>query len=165
MALSYSDSVSQLIIQIITVNDEGEQCNQAFLSQGSKPKFGNQACNRNKSGDRKCYVCEKAGHIARNCFFNPESSNYKGTNYGKKYLNTQKIKKKPNGEKDFAMISQGQVLITEGKGNRSGSWMIDSGCTAHICNKRSFFKCFVSEKGDVQVGKKSLLSAEGYGLV
>lgn len=63
------------------------------------------------------------------------------------------------------MISQGQVLIREEKENRSDSWMVDSACTAHIYKERYFFKGVLSEKGNVQVGKKSLISAEGYCLV
>lgn len=32
---------------------------------------------RSKDGKPKCYVCDKVGHIARNCFQNPKSEKYK----------------------------------------------------------------------------------------
>ncbi|KAH9743695.1 hypothetical protein KPL70_003390 [Citrus sinensis] len=85
---------------------------------------------------RKCYFCQKEGHYIKDCF-------------EKKKL--EKLQKESSGKADIASVDEGEsedadVLIAADK-KSSGEWILDSGCSFHMCPHKDFFVTFKSIDG------------------
>ena len=49
---------------------------------GKKVSWASDSIKRSTRGTLKCHFCRKNGHMARNCFNNPQSEKYRGTALG-----------------------------------------------------------------------------------
>ena len=84
-----------------------------------------------KKKKRKCYLCQKEGHYIKDCF-------------EKKKL--EKLQKESSGKADVVSVDEGEsedadVLIATDK-KSSGEWILDSGCSFHMCPHKDFFVTF-----------------------
>lgn len=76
----------------------------------------------NKKNKITCYNCKRIGHIARNCR-SKKNETYKGSNT------------KQKKDYDAFLMSLNNVEIED-------SWILDSGCTHHVCKRRDWFTNF-----------------------
>ena len=104
---------------------------------------------------RKCYFCQKEGHYIKDCF-------------EKKKL--EKLQKESSGKVDIASVDEGEsedadVLIAADK-KSSGEWILDSGCSFHMCPHKDFFVTFKSiDGGKVLLGNNLACKVAGIGSV
>ncbi|KAH9679839.1 hypothetical protein KPL71_026297 [Citrus sinensis] len=104
---------------------------------------------------RKCYFCQKEGHYIKDCF-------------EKKKL--EKLQKESSGKADIASVDEGEsedadVLIAADK-KSSGEWILDSGCSFHMCPHKDFFVSFESiDGGKVLLGNNLAYKVAGIGSV
>ncbi|KAH9781363.1 Integrase catalytic domain-containing protein [Citrus sinensis] len=104
---------------------------------------------------RKCYFCQKEGHYIKDCF-------------EKKKL--EKLQKESSGKADIASVDEGEsedadVLIAADK-KSSGEWILDSGCSFHMCPHKDFFVTFESiDGGKVLLGNNLACKVAGIGSV
>ncbi|KAH9762947.1 hypothetical protein KPL70_001004 [Citrus sinensis] len=104
---------------------------------------------------RKCYFCQKEGHYIKDCF-------------EKKKL--EKLQKESTGKADIASVDEGgsedaDVLIAADK-KSSGEWILDSGCSFHMCPHKDFFVTFKSiDGGKVLLGNNLACKVAGIGSV
>ena len=125
-------------------------------------------------GDRKCYFCGKPGHIQRFCnkykeqqaSFRSQNSNHpkqdqKPRNDPKAAGNTAAVAEENNDE----WSTDGDAFtISETEHNRE--WILDSGCTYHMCpNRESFFDYKVVNGGKVLMGNDVSCRVIGIGKV
>ena len=89
-----------------------------------------------KKNKKKCYFCQKEGHYMKDCF-------------EKKKL--EKLQKESN--RKVALVSEDEgdsegadVLVTVEK-HQIGEWILDFGCSFHMCPNKHFFKTFRSIEG------------------
>ena len=118
----------------------------------------------NFNGKRKCFECGSPHHIRRNC--SQYSEKQKQGNTDKQ--NSQ-IKGKShvasNDSEDVILYAQNFSVMNDS--SKSCLWIIDSGCTQHMCNDKTMFCEYSDEKssGKVEIGDGSALSIEGKGTV
>ncbi|KAH9769620.1 hypothetical protein KPL71_012083 [Citrus sinensis] len=104
---------------------------------------------------RKCYFCQKEGHYIKDCF-------------EKKKL--EKLQKESSGKYDIVSIDEGEsedadVLIAADK-KFSGEWILDSGCSFHMCPQKYFFITFEKvDGGRVLLGNNLACKVAGIGSV
>ncbi|KAH9657805.1 hypothetical protein KPL70_023225 [Citrus sinensis] len=122
-----------------------DQSNGEGLVAKRKPekKYNKQKKNNNqkdktekKKKKRKCYFCQKEGHYIKDCF-------------EKKKL--EELQKKSNGKaavasEDECDYDEADVLVAAER-HLTSEWIMDSGCSFHMCPNKSFFKTFENVNG------------------
>ncbi|XP_052895574.1 uncharacterized protein LOC128302755 [Anopheles moucheti] len=121
----------------------------AMRSAEGKPDHGT------TGGLRICHYCKKPGHYKQNC---------------RKFLaNKKKEESSSNSVKAKAAQSDSQsVAFTVMKKEKSRSWVIDSGASAHMTNDQSFFESLEKfDSGFITMadGKKTQIKGEGNGVL
>ncbi|KAH9704469.1 hypothetical protein KPL70_011474 [Citrus sinensis] len=108
-----------------------------------------------KKKKRKCYFCQKEGHYIKDCF-------------EKKKL--EELQNKSNGKADVASedecdYDEADVLVAAER-HPTGEWILDSGCSFHMCPNKRFFKTFESvNAGKVLLGNNLACKVAGKGTV
>lgn len=103
-----------------------------------------------------CSVCHKDNHQAANCFYNPSSSQYKGTPW-RSISNQGQNQANISHSGDLAMLASGK--------EHTSKWICDSGATSHITYDKSDFITFFAKESTVIVGGKHVLQVKGFGNV
>ena len=101
---------------------------------------------------RTCYYCHKEGHYIKDCF---------------KKQKDDKERKPVDG--DLAIVSNesenGEVLAVC-LGNNNSDWILDSGCTYHMCPNKSWFHTYSKTNGgQVLLGNNVSCNVVGIGSV
>ncbi|KAG6433809.1 hypothetical protein SASPL_105426 [Salvia splendens] len=162
--ISYSSVKSALkskeqIDRDITGESSSGQAEGLFVRGRPESKdFENRSKGKSKSkhANKKCNYCKKKGHIKADCFKlkNKEKNNINQNN------NT--------GEASVAADeSDGTVFIASANVVRSSDeWILDSGCSYHICPNRDCFSTYESyDGGYVLMGNNSPCKVVGKGAV
>ncbi|KAH9658981.1 hypothetical protein KPL70_023688 [Citrus sinensis] len=108
-----------------------------------------------KKKKRKCYFCQKEGHYIKDCL-------------EKKKL--EELQKKSNGKavvasEDECDYDEVNVLVAAER-HSTGEWILDSGCSFHMCPNKSFFKTFESVNGGkVLLGNNLACKVAGIGTI
>lgn len=107
----------------------------------------------NKSKKIKCYICGKPGHTAKKCF--------KRNSNESQHINQPTA----NTVEDSYAISH-TVTDNEGSSEVKKAWILDSGCTAHLCGDLSLF-ISINKSTNCKLNLASHASAEvkGTGVV
>ncbi|KAH9681147.1 hypothetical protein KPL71_026853 [Citrus sinensis] len=89
-----------------------------------------------KKKKRKCYFCQREGHYIKDCF-------------EKKKL--EKLQKETNGKAAVAFEdeedAEGADVLIAAERQPTAEWILDSGCSFHMCPNKEFFKTFESING------------------
>ncbi|KAH9750945.1 Integrase catalytic domain-containing protein [Citrus sinensis] len=110
---------------------------------------------KSKQKNLKCFHCHKEGHFKRHC---PERKN------------KNKETKERTGNTAIAIEEEGSfetagVLIATSQ-KPQGQWVLDSGCTFHMCPNRSYFTTYQPcDGGMVLMGNNSMCKVVGIGTV
>lgn len=122
----------------------------AMRSEAGKP--------RNET--RTCHYCKKAGHLKRNC-------RKLLADQQRKDCNSPKVEPDRNVKAKAAHNDARGVAFTVAD-EAHGSWVIDSGASAHMCNDESFFRSLKHFAGGfitLADGKRTQIQGEGSGVV
>ena len=149
---SYHDAVAKLVVResrlqkqdettaMITTTKSEKKCfffgKRGHLMKDCYKKKRESAAHNNQKETRKCFKCGKKGHIAKNCKKNEDHND-----------EDDDIK-----EDVTAVITQPLALVTRTSRKKTTKWILDSGCTRHICNNKDCFEKLTEETGRVQVG-------------
>lgn len=137
--------------------------------------------NSRTQSKKRCHICSKVGHLAKNCFFRKRNTeNRSEENKQKKYCT---FCKKSSHNVDECWLKKGKELASGSKKNdepcvnnafmvyteklRTGDWCLDSGASEHMCWEKSSFDHIHSLKVRkmVQVGNGQKLEVEGIGQI
>lgn len=112
----------------------------------------------------RCFKCNKTGHMARSC-------NEKRTKNEK----TCSICKKTNHKEEDCFFRKKKDAKEEDKGKvsflangmeESDTWIVDSGSTSNMTNRRDYLENFREEKSSIGVAKKNeTMTARGQGAI
>ncbi|KAH9681558.1 CCHC-type domain-containing protein [Citrus sinensis] len=114
----------------------------------------NQETADKKKKKRKCFYCRKEGHYIRDCF--------------------EKKKKESQEKSGDAAVAvddgsdgyQNADLLAASNSNTKGQWVIDSGCSFHLCpDKTLFYKYEAVDGGRVLIGNNNVCNIVGIGSV
>jgi len=101
----------------------------------------------------KCYYCHKKGHIKKSC---------------QKFKADQKEEKKPENSSTtgVAMENKAELFSVSSGKPISDSWILDSGCTFHMCANRDWFDIYERKDGvEVLTGNNAECKVIGFGTV
>ncbi|KAH9668944.1 hypothetical protein KPL70_021590 [Citrus sinensis] len=131
-----------------------EDVKASLSSKEIQKNNGLETSNDKKKKKRKCFYCRKKGDYMRDCF---------------------EKKKKESQEKsgDAAVASddgsdgyQSADLLVASNSNTKGQWVIDSGCSFHLCpDKTLFYKYEAVDSGRVLMGNNNVCNIVGIGSV
>ena len=118
-----------------------------------KPKAGGSKNSQDKEkGDKKetrsCHYCKKPGHIKKNCFSWKRKQAAEGTD---------------QGSTDVVQEEQQMQVMNIVEGEMGESWIVDSGCSFHICSHKDWFDTFEPSQGSVTLGNNQMCSIRGIG--
>ena len=121
----------------------------------AKNKKKNKSANNNssnKSEGRKCFYCKKVGHVKKDCY---------------KWLAKQKnTTPETNVAVNHAVESVGCDVLNVSDQIRSREWIIDSGCTFHMCPYKEWFVGLKPvDSGLVYMGNNHPCKIEGIGSI
>ncbi|KAG9454909.1 hypothetical protein H6P81_007813 [Aristolochia fimbriata] len=140
-------------------NGEGLFAKQASKDRGRSKERGHNYRDKSRSkskgkGKIRCYLCKQEGHIKRQ---------------RPKCLESLKKKGKDVDQASVAsnLEKRGDVLsISSGMDAYSNSWILDSGCSYHMCPHRSWFSTFVDYNGGkVLMGNNAACKTVGMGTI
>ena len=101
-----------------------------------------------KKETRSCHYCKKPGHIKKNCF----SWKRKQAAEGASTCTTDLVQ--DEGNMHILNILEGSI---------SESWIVDSGCSFHICSHYEWFEEFKASSGSVILGNNQGCAIRGIG--
>lgn len=126
----------------------------------NRPKFRSKSKGRKIDKDKSCRYCKKTNHIISDC--------YKLKNKLEREEKAKGKKIEKNAEADVVENdSDGDVLLatnTEQRGKNE--WILDSGCTYHMCPHRDFFSNYETVNGgNVLMGNNASCKVVGKGTI
>ena len=118
----------------------------------SKTPNRNRSQSRNRSGSKKCYFCGKEGHIKKYCY-----------EFKKKTQDNTQVD--GNAAVASNCFEPSEVLNVSTEEIKS-EWILDSGCSYHMCPNRDWFTEFEElNGGSVLMGNNQQCKVEGIGSV
>lgn len=123
-----------------------------FNKRSSRPKQNN---------ERKCFVCDKPGHLANAC---PSKINQKACcSICKKQNHTDKdcfFRKKTNYQENISFLTSNEIE------NKNSIFVVDSGCTNHMSNDLTLFSELNQKVSKIMVAKSNqFMKSEGQGKI
>ncbi|KAH9764272.1 hypothetical protein KPL70_001465 [Citrus sinensis] len=108
-----------------------------------------------KKKKRKCYFCQKEGHYIKDCFEKRKLEELQNKSNGKVAVASE----------DECDYDEADVLVAAER-HPTGEWILDSGCSFHMCPNKRFFKTFESVNGGkVLLGNNLTCKVAGIGTV
>lgn len=97
---------------------------------------------------RKCYHCNKLGHVARNCRSNKhrdktcQKCNKMEHISGECRTKTQQVDDRANTVSESNEENSKQVIshLSNKENELKGVWLLDSGASSHVCCSKEFYK-------------------------
>uniref|UniRef100_A0A803Q6S7 CCHC-type domain-containing protein n=1 Tax=Cannabis sativa TaxID=3483 RepID=A0A803Q6S7_CANSA len=161
-SLTLEEVVTALMSKEIKRKSENseENAGDGLLVRGKFQKKGNKAQGSPSKGKgnsktkRRCYVCNKPTHLRKDC---PILKSYNSKKDGDAGVVS-------DGDDSDGYDSASVLVIT--KNDRDKVWIIDSGCSFHICPDKSQFSNYQSRNsGTVKLGDNHSCSIQGIGTI
>lgn len=112
-------------------SDSGQSGSSAQKVTNAKNRKKGKGFNKNKSEIRKCFHCNKPGHLKKNCY---------------DWIRKQKhVNTKSNLASNSGSINETEVL-TISKTDQVHEWVLDSGCSFHMSPNKEWFQNFETDE-------------------
>ena len=140
-------------MKYLTIRSESQGEGLVVCGRTQERSSGNISKGRSKSKnkDKICNYCKKKGHIKSEC--------YKLQNKNKRASENQREKQPvKSGEGDVVEdFSDGKILVASNDSQKAcEEWILDSGCTYHMCPNRDWFSTYESvSKGVILMGNNA----------
>ena len=124
--------------------------------QKEKGKQGERSRSKSRTNwlkNQTCHKCHQKGHLRRDC---PKMKNGKANVYETSTVNVAKAEEGCNRDVFSALIATNEIV---------DSWILDSGCSYHICPHDDLFHSYSSATGIVSMGNKAPCRVVGVGTV
>jgi len=136
-------------------NDRGEGLNvrgRSFEKEGSN-KRNTRSKSRGRKTNKICRYCKKKGHIIADCYSSKNKKEREEKNKDPPKLTTSLVE----------LESDGDVLcVTTNENNCAVEWVLDSGCTFHMCPHRDWFSSYEPpNSGVVLIGNDAQCNVVG----
>ena len=121
----------------------------------------NRGRSKSKNKDKTCKYCKKKGHIIDECYKLQNKNKRAGEDH-------KRNKPEKSGEADVAeKYNDGELLVASDiDSKQSDEWILDSGCTFHMCPNRDWFSTYeVVSRGTVVMGNNASCRIAGIGTV
>lgn len=118
-------------------------------NKGFKPQNGQKSRDESKE-TRKCHYCQKLGHLKKNCYA-WKMKQSEGNN-------------EQNTADCTAELEPAHVLNVAEK-QIADSWIMDSGCSFHICSHKDWFEDLTEADGTVLLGNNQVCTIKGIGNI
>lgn len=139
--------------------------NQKWSRSNQNSSRPNQNVLHRPNSDRKCYICDKTGHLANVC---PSKNNQKQTcSICKKQNHLEKdcfFRKNKNDHKNVSFLT----CNTPKAATKNSTFVVDSGCTNHMSNDLTLFSELDDKVGlsEILVAKNNhTMKSEGCGKI
>lgn len=99
---------------------------------------------------RSCHYCKKTGHLKKNC-------------YSWKRKKEEKAATQNNA--DIAQEIQSAEVLNVIENDISNCWIMDSGCSFHMCPKLEWFQSVEKSLGTVLLGNNQICLVKGIGSI
>ena len=119
--------------------------------QFKKPNDNLKASSSDQKETRSCHWCKKPGHLKRDCYAWKRKQESSG---GKVVNSAEEV------EEDGSPEALNVMETKEG-----GSWIMDSGCSFHMCPNLSWFDDIKETSGSVILGNNQICYVKGIGTV
>ncbi|GKV22644.1 hypothetical protein SLEP1_g32496 [Rubroshorea leprosula] len=107
---------------------------------------------RDKSAKHaRCYECNEMGHFKKNC---PKLKEKKAEKFGD-----------ANIASCSDNLDDGDCVLSVSTNSSSEEWILDSGCTFHVCPQRDWFETYKPNTGTVVLGDDTALPIVGIGNI
>lgn len=113
-----------------------------------------------RSGQRSCFECGKYGHFKRDCPLR-RGDVRRGDRFNNRGLQWKPINRGENNYYDRRALFACALSVVGGE----SEFIIDSGCTSHICRDRKLFVEFAEETHTITLADGSSVTCEGIGTV
>ncbi|XP_071645665.1 uncharacterized protein [Temnothorax longispinosus] len=139
----------------------GESQEKTYMARDRKKKYNNK---------KKCFVCGKLGHVAKDCYHRKDRQGQTPENRGK-HMNDSKGN---NNCKRTECVSEQKVdavnfqtfNVNTCPKLKYNDWIIDSGCTSHMTNDKKNFVTFKSINGKVYLaGRQNIIKSKEIGSI
>ena len=144
----------------ITGETSGSQADGLFV-RGRSEKRNTENRSRSKSRHKNvvCNYCKKKGHVISDCFKLKNKEKQKG-----KFVerNTESAEASIAADENDGTI----FCATENNFRSNNEWILDSGCSYHMCPNRDWFSTYEStEGGVVLMGNNAVCKVVGKGTI
>ena len=173
---------SRLVVEETRMASQANSENSAFVVRGQRGtrKYSNKDTNQNTQktegtqntstnaeNSRKqkgCWECGRIGHIRKNCWQLPGNERPNSTNSEQRRSNHNNTAPAITRKRDAIV---GEVLITPmEQAQRTTSWLLDSGASEHMCDKREWFVTYENVNNyPIRIGDGRILYAIGKGNI
>ena len=130
----------------------GRSQNRNWNNNGSKTKYKSKSRSKLRTRGKKCFYRQKEGHFIKD-----------------QYKKKREDKEKAQGDGDLAIVSSGNEegeVLTVSLSDNNGKWVLDSGCTYHMCPNQEWFQFYNKiNSGQVLLGNNMACKVVAIGNV
>lgn len=130
-----------------SLNIKGFKGKKGFKKKIDPPKFSG----NDQKESRVCFWCKKPGHLKKDCF-----------GWKKKQL---EFGNKTAGTSDCVELNQEAEALNVMETIDGASWIMDSGCSFHICPNLSWYEQIDQASGTVTLGNNQVCEVKGIGSI
>ena len=126
---------------------------------GSRGRSKHRSKSRNPHKNKKCNYCSKMGHIERDCWAKQRDQKQEGKDNHTKPGTSNCVESESDGD---GFVVTDDALATTSSRIARDEWVLDTGCTYHMCPHKDWFESYESvDTGVVVMGNDTACKVAG----